>query len=880
MIGEGGVRQPVASQVHHKTLFQWIVGNLSWLSQYDTVYIFVDNRALSGASPPDYWPFFAPWIKSRCEVIGPYQEKTTAVYIPINSDTGLDQVHYTWAGAAVLEALCLVYPTVNFVLADSDCVPTSLFEVAELVNLMTDRASRAEAMQHHTMASSNQCPPAVLLMTESKAELNAGLIIVTGHTATQPEDIDMGTEAPDASMPAASAAHPDACDARAHKSRRLADSKSPEEWVTALCNSRASFLTTTAVPEDPAEALRGGLILTPLMGCKARTPLDWTHAWAMLGEWAGKIAFPIPEDGKWPRHGHGIYLRPDYIHRTPPFLTWARPIFEQGALSPMSVFPADFPILCLPGDKLFQSKDVEKVYCLPPIVNAFHGSKVDIGKKLQQWQWQGLRPLAVALIGVDQLPPLWTHPTGSDFVRGSKLVAKPHVAEQRKLTRTQVLLLQSLWRPVELPHHSNNHTPWPQTCQATYVLCGQHASLQLPTDQIRPLLEALQKRLQIDSSNPELAINEILASHADPKYNDWKKVIMENTSWQLNPTDTGYLDVQCTGLGRGELDKDWEVLLACRKEAHVYGPSLSKQDDWKERAGTIAGTAHTQEYLLLHLAMFPIGLHTWCHVLGVPDAHQLQAQIIHRARKVLEFCPITPAHRKPPWPGYEQGMRLFTKLLVAHPLVGVCLPPDTLPAESLKLAGYMVGSLFLRGHSAGSYAGMVWETILAEFPNIEGRTVLAAIALPPSLLTRSTLSYNRQVHLIHHADDRLCVWTPSHQDMKLLQQQRFIITHITGWRAYLGTAQHNYAHWTRVTLPEGRHDLTSLERIPGVLPFEVYAQAPLWLISWCSFELNQVARRLLRELAVLCEEPTTTTKDLVDKIALRNTQVQNEQDAS
>ena len=123
------------------------------------------------------------------------------------------------------------------------------------------------------------------------------------------------------------------------------------------------------------------------------------------------------------------------------------------------------------------------------------------------------------------MPPLWTHHTGSDFVRGSKLVAKPHVAEQRKLTRTQVLLLQSLWTPVELPHHSNNHTPWPQTCQANYVLCGQHASLQLPTDQICPLLEALQKRLQIDSSNPELAINEILASHADPKYNDWKLVL-------------------------------------------------------------------------------------------------------------------------------------------------------------------------------------------------------------------------------------------------------------------------------------------------------------------------------------------------------------------
>ena len=151
------------------------------------------------------------------------------------------------------------------------------------------------------------------------------------------------------------------------------------------CDRGTSTVATIAVPEDPLEALRGGLILTLLLGCRARTPLDWTHAWAMLGEWAGKIAFPLPENGKWPRHGHGIYLRPDYIYRTPPFLTWARPIFEQGALSPMSVFPADFPILCLPGDKLFQSKDVEEAYCLPPVVHAFHGNKVDTGKKLRQF---------------------------------------------------------------------------------------------------------------------------------------------------------------------------------------------------------------------------------------------------------------------------------------------------------------------------------------------------------------------------------------------------------------------------------------------------------------------------------------------------------------
>ena len=226
------------------------------------------------------------------------------------------------------------------------------------------------------------------------------------------------------------------------------------------------------------------------------------------------------------------------------------------------------------------------------------------------------------------------------------------------------------------------------------------------------------------------------------------------------------------------------------------------------------------------------------------------------------------------------GLRLFTKLLVAHPLVGICLPPEIRPVDCLRLTGYMVGSLYIRGHSAGSYAGMVWETILTEFPDIDGKTVLAAIALPPSLLIAHSLSQLRRVHLIHHADDRLCVWNPSNQDIKLLKQRGFKITHITGWRAYLGTAQHSYAHWTRVALPEGRPDMAQLEGTPGVLPFEVYSQAPLRLISWCSFELPKAARGLLRELAIMCELPETTTRELVTHIAVHNSEVQTEQEAT
>jgi hypothetical protein len=384
---------------------------------------------------------------------------------------------------------------------------------------MTDQTSRAAALQSYTMASARDCPPAVLLMTESRAELNAGLVIVTGHASATPIDVDM-PQRPDTPQRVSYAnadrtisdptSVEDECIARATKSRRIAtpaNSKSPEEWIAELSNSRASFLATSAVPEDPSEALFGGLLLTPLLGCKARTPLDWTHAWAMLGEWAGKVAFPVPAPGVgWPRHGHGQFLRPNFYNRTPPFLTWARPIFEQGALSPLSVFPADFPILCLPGDKLFQSKEIDSDYCLPPIVHAFQGNKVRMGQKLQALRQRGPDPLSVGLLRVERLPPLWTHPNGCDFARGAKFTTRPHVAASRTLTPTQVLLLQSLWTPVETPHLYNTQPPWANDCAAVQVCCGQQASLKLSTQDARPLYESLCKRLQIEAVKSELTV--------------------------------------------------------------------------------------------------------------------------------------------------------------------------------------------------------------------------------------------------------------------------------------------------------------------------------------------------------------------------------------
>ena len=876
-----GARHPVFSQVDLHKLYQWVTDHLSWLPHYDTVYVYADNRDLAGANPPDYWPWLAPWIQARCNVIGPHGEKTTAIHFPITAETGLHQVHYTWAGPYILEALCLTNPTVNFALIDSNCVPTSLFEIAELVQLMTDDQVRRKAMQHYTMASSASSPPAVLLMTEARAEFNAGLIIVTGHAPTPPEDIDMEPGSEEHSSHTPLVDKPQASTDRAHKSRRIdppATHRTPEEWVALLEQSRANFLATTLVPHDPVEALQGGLALTPLLGATAKTPLDWTHAWAMLGEWAGTIAFPVPKDGVWPRHGDSRYVHHDYLDRMPPFMTWARPIFEQGALPSLSVLPADFPILCLPGDKAFQSKEIDPSYSLPPIVHAFHGSKVAMGRKLATQKSEGLQPLPISLLGVEQAPPLWTHPDGCDFIRGTSIKSRQCVMQERRVTDIQALLLKCLWTPVELPNHNNCYTPWPRNCQPANTKCGQNASLPLPNGQIQPLLQALQEQLRLDPGKAELELNEILSSQDDPRYKEWQQVLIRHLQWQANPGRTNPLEMQCTGLGGSELDADWDVLLSCKRHAQVYGPSLSKQDDWVLKAATVAGTAHIQEYLLLHLAVLPIGLHAWRRVLGVQVEPQIQAQIIARATKLLEFCPITPAHRKPPHPGYMQCLRLFTHLLTRHPLRGISkLPPPMTGREGPDQV--IEGHINIKGHSAGSYSGMALETVLQGLPNIEGSTVLAAIALPPHLLTNYKRS-KRTVQLIHHIGDRLCVWVPHRQVLRSLENVGIATTIVSGWRAYLGTAQHNYAHWTRATLPGGRYEISELENIPGVLPFSVYAQAPLRLISWCSFELPDTAQQLLRKLAKLCESPTTTTQGLVDVVTQQAPQVRTAEDAT
>ena len=88
----------------------------------------------------------------------------------------------------MLEAFVYLFPSKNFVLIDTDCVPTSLFEVEELARLMLARKDKTKDFGPSSINSQADppCPAMVMLCTEAKAEINAGMIIVTSCKSMAP----------------------------------------------------------------------------------------------------------------------------------------------------------------------------------------------------------------------------------------------------------------------------------------------------------------------------------------------------------------------------------------------------------------------------------------------------------------------------------------------------------------------------------------------------------------------------------------------------------------------------------------------------------------------------------------------------------------------
>ena len=189
---------------HWELIFEYILRQCGYLVDFHTVYVMVDNRELANHKRRDpslpHWPAAARWWHSRLKLIGPHKEKTELFLFPISAATGLHHVHPTWAGTFVLAALVAMFPGINFVLLDSDCLPVTLFEVEDLwteaflarypahsesgipkthplrafERFRTD--PRVVYTQHRVC--STRMGQGALVVTEPHAELNAGLIVI------------------------------------------------------------------------------------------------------------------------------------------------------------------------------------------------------------------------------------------------------------------------------------------------------------------------------------------------------------------------------------------------------------------------------------------------------------------------------------------------------------------------------------------------------------------------------------------------------------------------------------------------------------------------------------------------------------------------------
>ena len=376
---------------HWELIFEHILRQCGYLVEFHTVYVMVDNRDLANHKRQDsslpHWPAAARWRHSRLKLIGPHKEKTELLLFPISESTGLHHVHPTWAGTFVLAALVAMFPAINFVLLDSDCLPVTLFEVEDLwteaylarfpahcesgiprahpLRAFARFSKDPQVVYTQSRVCSTRMGQGALVVTEPHAELNAGLIVIFRSS------------------------HPPLFDWNAWSLRlRSSPGSVPDEdfkdeastLAFAFWDRIGEFLKRSRTgfelsPEEKTLWIQSGLALSPLMGTCLQYSLDFCLAWALIGEWTSRVLFPVPK-GPWPRHGHAGALLQNYQCRSPRIVAWARAAFEQGALPSLLMMPGLAPVLSLPGDRMFQATEITAGHQRPAIMHAYGGAKV------------------------------------------------------------------------------------------------------------------------------------------------------------------------------------------------------------------------------------------------------------------------------------------------------------------------------------------------------------------------------------------------------------------------------------------------------------------------------------------------------------------------
>ena len=212
------------------------------------------------------------------------------------------------------------------------------------------------------------------------------------------------------------------------------------------------------------------------------------------------------------------------------------------------------------------------------------------------------------------------------------------------------------------------------------------------------------------------------------------------------------------------------------------------------------------------------------------------ALLYQRTQQVLQAARLLPAHRRLPHQAFLSG--LWWKLLSLQPLRLLAYLPVLgclRPAEQADPPHFTVN-----GFSAGSYTGAVIAlAIRCLWPASQITARLGAIAMPKSVLAALVATAEPERHnyyLVHAAEDCLCDWKPTENELDMLQRS-LRITYVTDSARWMGKHKHCYWHWLQCQLPTGKVSLTTLKLThPDVIPRRDRIAAPMRLASWIRFE--------------------------------------------
>ena len=330
--------------------------------------------------------------------------------------------------------------------------------------------------------------PRVILVTEPHTDINAGFVVIFGSQHSAPIDIEnldqhcaqnKGTDLTEWWEEMAIIAHT--------KYRALT--------LAYLCNySDPMFLTS----EEQGQVLQSGLALSPIAWARTRYTVDWTTAWALVGEWASRDLFPPPARGEWPKHGHDEKLLDHFKDRRPGLVGWARAAFEQGALPALVMLSGEVETRVLPGDSIFQATHIIPGYMRPAVVHGYGGAKVDLPTSLPALSAMGWTTLGASLAGTIGSLPQWCKKDSGDSVRLAPGCDVSFQVTPAPLTLREEICLMGLWRPLS-PDETEHYSPareWLAKCDP------QHS----PDKAYRHFHEMDRDEFTISSLSPKLGL--------------------------------------------------------------------------------------------------------------------------------------------------------------------------------------------------------------------------------------------------------------------------------------------------------------------------------------------------------------------------------------